>query len=64
MNILLTNDDGYDSYGIRLLKKKLEKYGTVLIVAPDSPMSAQSASLTIGHPLHLKKHDLLLNSTL
>ena len=55
MNILLTNDDGYDSYGIRLLQKKLEKYGTVVIVAPDSPMSAQSTSLTIGHPLHIKQ---------
>ena len=57
MNILLTNDDGYDSYGIRLLKKKLEKYGHVVIVAPDSPMSAQSVSLTIGHPLHIKEEE-------
>lgn len=55
MNILLTNDDGFDSYGIRLLKEKLVKYGRVVIVAPDSPMSAQSVSLTIGHLLHLKE---------
>ena len=57
MNILLTNDDGFDSYGIRLLKKKLEKYGTVVVVAPDSPMSAQSVSLTIGRPIHIKKEE-------
>ena len=57
MNILLTNDDGFDSYGIRLLKKKLEKYGTVVIVAPNSPMSAQSVSLTIGRPIHIKKEE-------
>ncbi len=57
MKILLTNDDGYNSYGIRLLKDKLEKYGTVVIVAPDSPMSAKSCSLTIGHPIHIKEEE-------
>ena len=55
MNILLTNDDGYDSYGIKLLKNKLEKYGAVLIVAPDSPRSGNSAALTILDPLRLEK---------
>ena len=55
MNILLTNDDGYNSEGIQLLKKKLSKYGTVLIVAPDSPRSGHSASLTISQPLQLEK---------
>ena len=48
MNILLTNDDGYDSIGIRLLKRQLEKYGRVIILAPDSPMSAKSVSITLG----------------
>ena len=55
MNILLTNDDGYNSLGILTLKKKLEKYGTVVIVAPDSPRSGCSASLTILEPLQLIK---------
>lgn len=55
MNILLTNDDGYDSKGIQVLKEKLSKYGTVLIVAPDSPRSGNSAALTIGKPLQLVK---------
>lgn len=55
MNILLTNDDGYNSLGIKILKKKLEKYGTVLIVAPDSPRSGNSAALTINTPLQLEK---------
>lgn len=57
MNILLTNDDGFDSKGIRLLKEKLEKYGTVVIVAPDSPMSAKSVSLTLGRKVHIKKEE-------
>ena len=55
MRILLTNDDGYNSKGIQLLKKKLSKYGTVVIVAPDSPRSGHSASLTILDPLQLEK---------
>ncbi len=55
MNILLTNDDGYNSEGIKILKKKLEKYGNVLIVAPDSPRSGCSAAVTILEPLQLEK---------
>ena len=54
MNILLTNDDGYDSYGIRLLFEKLKKYGRVVIVAPEQHMSAKSVAITIGHPLNCR----------
>lgn len=55
MNILLTNDDGYNSQGIKTLKKILSKYGTVVIVAPDSHRSGCSAALTILEPLQLEK---------
>ena len=55
MNILLTNDDGYNSPGIHVLKKILSKYGTVVIVAPDSHRSGHSASLTILETLQLDK---------
>lgn len=55
MNILLTNDDGYDSKGIRLLQKLLSKYGHVVIVAPNGPRSGKSVSLTLGQPLELKE---------
>ena len=48
MNILLTNDDGYTSIGIRMLKDKLSKYGRVVIVAPLNHMSGKSVSITIG----------------
>ena len=56
MNILLTNDDGYKSEGILLLKEKLSKYGTVVIVAPLKHMSAKSVSITIGEGFHV--HDM------
>ena len=55
MNILLTNDDGYNSEGILLMKKLLSKYGTVVIVAPDSPRSGYSAALTLRGPIQLEE---------
>ena len=55
MNILLTNDDGYNSIGIRILKDKLSKYGRVVIVAPKKTMSAKSVAITIGEAVEVKK---------
>ena len=40
MDILLTNDDGYDSYGLHALADALETLGTVTIVAPETDQSA------------------------
>ena len=48
MNILLTNDDGYNAIGINILKDKLSKYGRVVVVAPVTHMSGKSVSITIG----------------
>lgn len=56
MNILLTNDDGYNSERIIFARKILEKYGTVYLVAPKVEQSAKSASLTIG-PMNFEKID-------
>ncbi len=55
MNILLTNDDGYNSLGILTLKKCLSKYGRVVIVAPSKAMSAKSCSITITEPLYINR---------
>lgn len=57
MNILLTNDDGYEARGIKLLKEKLQKYGQVTVVAPRDFMSAKSCSLTIRDGLEFKKRE-------
>ena len=56
MKILLTNDDGYNAPGIKVLKKCLSKYGRVIIVAPNGPMSAQSTALTVGKGLKVEYH--------
>ena len=57
MNILLTNDDGYDSKGIHLIKEKLLKYGRVVIVAPKGPMSAKSVSITLHKGIEVEQVD-------
>lgn len=57
MNILLTNDDGYNSKGIVLLEKKLQKYGNIFVCAPYEHMSAKSCSITIYEPIHIKVED-------
>ncbi|MCK7486070.1 MAG: hypothetical protein MZU97_11345 [Bacillus subtilis] len=44
MRILVTNDDGYEAVGIRLLAEKMKKYGDVTLVAPHTHMSGASVS--------------------
>ncbi|MBL7005957.1 MAG: 5'/3'-nucleotidase SurE [Spirochaetia bacterium] len=47
MNILLTNDDGIDSDGLKQLAETLRKEHTVWISAPDTERSASSHGITI-----------------
>ncbi len=51
--ILVTNDDGYKAPGINLLAKLAQKYGDVVLLAPDAPQSAQSSALTVEVPLRV-----------
>jgi 5'-nucleotidase len=51
--ILVTNDDGIYSEGLRKLANVCRKHGEVLIVAPDREQSAASHALTLNHPLRL-----------
>jgi 5'-nucleotidase len=53
--ILLSNDDGVHSKGIRTLAKKLKHVGRIVIVAPDQERSAASHALTLHRPLRVKK---------
>jgi len=49
LNILLTNDDGWDAVGIQTLKAALEAAGhNVTLVAPSENRSGSGASLTLG----------------
>ena len=56
MKILLVNDDGYKSTNLELLRKELEKFGEVFIVAPEEAMSGKSVALTIFSTIRVRKH--------
>lgn len=57
MNILLGNDDGAESEGIKKLAEVLSKKHNVMIVAPDGNRSAASHSLSIFKNLKIIKTD-------
>lgn len=49
--ILITNDDSIHAKGIKLLISLMREIGRVVVVAPSSPQSAKSHSITIEEPL-------------
>ncbi len=53
--ILVTNDDGVFSEGIRLLARELGRLAEVVVVAPDREQSATGHSLTLTRPLRMVK---------
>ncbi|KXX70764.1 5'/3'-nucleotidase SurE [Flammeovirga sp. SJP92] len=56
--ILISNDDGITSKGIKFLADIMRELGEVVIVAPDSPQSGQGHAITIEDPLRYHKSDL------
>ncbi len=53
--ILITNDDGYFSEGIKALREALRSVGRVVVVAPDRNLSGVGHSLTFTMPLRMRK---------
>ncbi len=51
--ILITNDDGITSNGIKLLTDLMAELGEVIVVAPDSPQSGMGHAITVGNTLRL-----------
>ncbi len=51
--VLLTNDDGIFSEGIRALGRELARFAKLVVVAPDREQSATSHSLTLTRPLRM-----------
>jgi len=49
--ILVSNDDGIGSLGLRTLAESLQELGDVMVVAPDRERSAAGHSLTLSRPL-------------
>lgn len=61
LTILVTNDDGIISTGIKALVEVAKEFGKVVVVAPDSPQSAMGHAITISKPLRLSKVDIFEN---
>ena len=55
MQILLTNDDGIHSPGLKTLAASLRQLGTVTVVAPASEQSGVSHALTFRTPLFVQE---------
>ena len=55
MRILVSNDDGVYSPGIRVLAEVATEYGEVRIVAPDVERSAAGHAITHSHPLSYRR---------
>ena len=53
MHILISNDDGYSSQGIKLLNNELSTLVNTTVVAPTRNRSAASNSLTVDRPLRV-----------
>jgi 5'-nucleotidase len=53
--ILITNDDGYRSDGLKALAAALQPMGEIIIVAPMQEASAIGHALTLRHPLRLER---------
>lgn len=57
MRILVSNDDGVSAPGIRALANELSTIAEIEVIAPDRNRSGASNSLTLLHPLRVKKLD-------
>lgn len=55
LNILISNDDGYQSKGINILSEIVSEFANVLVCAPEKDMSGSSSSITLNRPLKINK---------
>ncbi len=56
MKILITNDDGIESAGIKVLAEEMKKIGDVTVVAPRSEQSAVGHAITMKIPLRVTEY--------
>lgn len=63
MKILITNDDGYNAIGLKILVEKARKYGEVTVIAPMVEQSAMSHAIKVRGGFEYKKIDDFDNVT-
>jgi len=56
MNIILTNDDGYDAPGMRAAYMAVRELGEVHVVAPKNERSVCSHTITLHRPITVERH--------
>jgi len=59
--ILVVNDDGIFSKGIRALVEVVSEFGEVVIIAPDKPQSGMGHAITLNQPLRLNEDTIFRN---
>ena len=57
MKILICNDDGIKSNGLKILAEKLSNRNDVLVIAPDGNRSACSHTLTVRESVKITEYD-------
>ncbi len=57
MRILLTNDDGISAPGLAALANEIKKIAEILIVAPETEMSAVGHAITLHDPLRVSDYN-------
>lgn len=57
MRILITNDDGINAPGIRVLSEFAKTLGTVTVIAPKSEQSGMSQAIQFTHPMEIVSFD-------
>lgn len=55
MIILITNDDGINSEGLKVLANAMSGIGEIIVVAPDRQRSAVGLSVTLDQPLRVER---------
>ena len=55
MEILLVNDDGWGTTGVKMLKRLMEQFGHVTVVVPDGPRSGYSNAISMGKQITMEE---------
>ncbi len=58
VRILVTNDDGIHSPGLRLLYEAVKELGEAIVVAPETPKSSSGLGITLHKPLRINRVNL------
>ncbi len=62
MNILVVNDDGYQSPNLEVLVKALAIFGNVYVAAPETGQSGKSMAISIRKNIHVFYPDPIIGS--